>query len=151
MEAGYPFVEGLPPEAEVLDAAQPDPGMQELMAATMAGIPDGWGVITVDDLNTELVENPDLVVIDGRRAEEIEEKGAIEADNWIHIPLEDFIAEKAEWPAETDAPIVVYCGSGHRSTIAMTMLWSYGYEDVQSMKGGFNAWTEAGYPVALAP
>ena len=36
-----------------------------------------------------------------------------------------------------DAPIVVYCGSGHRSTIAMTILRSYGYTNVRSLKGGF--------------
>jgi rhodanese-related sulfurtransferase len=32
----------------------------------------------------------------------------------------------------------------------MTILWSYGYTDVRSMKGGFAAWAEAGYPVAEA-
>ena len=55
---------------------------------------------------------------------------------------------KDQWPAAQDAPIVVYCGSGHRSTMAMTMLWSYGYNDVRSLKGGFGGWAEAGYPVA---
>ena len=35
-----------------------------------------------------------------------------------------------------------------RSTMAMTMLWSYGYNDVRSLKGGFGGWAEAGYPVA---
>jgi len=60
------------------------------------------------------------------------------------------IANQADWPADKDATIVTYCGSGHRSTMAMTMLWSYGYTDVRSMKGGFAAWTEAGYPVAEA-
>jgi rhodanese-related sulfurtransferase len=43
--------------------------------------------------------------------------------------------------------VVVYCGSGHRSTIAMSILWAYGYSDVHSLKGGFGAWVEAGYPV----
>jgi rhodanese-related sulfurtransferase len=42
-----------------------------------------------------------------------------------------------EWPADSAAPIVVYCGSGHRSTIAMTILWSYGYTDVRSLRGGW--------------
>jgi len=54
---------------------------------------------------------------------------------------------KADWPADLDAPIVVYCGSGHRSTIAMTILWTYGYTDVKSMRGGISDWVEAGYPV----
>jgi rhodanese-related sulfurtransferase len=55
-----------------------------------------------------------------------------------------------EWPADSAAPIVVYCGSGHRSTIAMTILWSYGYTDVRSLRGGMGAWVSAGYPVATA-
>ena len=42
---------------------------------------------------------------------------------------------------------VVYCGSGHRSTIAMPILWSYGYTDVLSMRGGVAEWVKAGYPV----
>ena len=51
------------------------------------------------------------------------------------------------WPAK-DAHIVIYCGSGHRSTMAMTMLWSNGYSNVSSLKGGFKGWAEAEYPVA---
>jgi hypothetical protein len=35
-----------------------------------------------------------------------------------------------------DTEIVIYCGTGHRSTIAMTIMWSYGYTNVRSMKGG---------------
>ena len=74
-------------------------------------------------------------------------KGVIESENWIHIPLEELIARMEEWPEDMDAPIAVYCGSGHRSTIAMTILWSYGYNDVSSLKGGFGGWVDAGYPV----
>jgi rhodanese-related sulfurtransferase len=118
--------------------------MQEMLH----NVPDGFGVITIDDLNLELIENPDLILIDVRRDEELVDNGVIEAENWLHIPLEELIERMDEWPEDKTAPIVVYCGSGHRSTIAMTILWSYGYEDVRSMKGGFSEWSEAGYPVA---
>ena len=53
-----------------------------------------------------------------------------------------------DWPAEIDADIVINCGSGHRSMMAMTILWLYGYTDVFSQKGGFSGWVEAGYPVS---
>ncbi|MGD9094050.1 MAG: rhodanese-like domain-containing protein, partial [Anaerolineales bacterium] len=145
---GYPTVDGLPPEAESLNAASPDPVLAAHFDEVLSSIPEGWGVVTVDDLATELLENPELVLIDVRRPEELVENGVIEYENQIAIPLEDFIANQAEWPADKDATIVVYCGSGHRSTMAMTILWSYGYSDVRSMKGGFTAWNEAGYPVA---
>ena len=90
---------------------------------------------------------PRSFLIDARTTGELEEKGIIEGENWVHIPLEEFIAQKADWPADKDAKIVVYCGSGHRSTIAMTILDSYGYTDVGSLKGGFGGWAADGYPV----
>ena len=64
---------------------------------------------------------------------------------WSSIPLEEFVTRKADWPS-MDAPITVYCGSGHRSTMAMTILFANGYEDVTSLQGGFGGWASAGYP-----
>ncbi len=149
VEAGYPVITGTElPVAEVLNAAQPDAALVEIFDAMLTEIPEGYGGITADDLNTKLVENPDLILIDVRTPEEIAEKGVIEAANFITIPLAQFIEQKAMWPTDLDAPIVIYCGSGHRSTLAMTILWSYGYTDVLSLKGGFAAWTDAGYAVA---
>ncbi len=145
-EAGNPVAEGLP-EAVALDAVEVDADILAAVdAAAMAvqGMGTKWGVQPADALNLALVENPDLVVIDVRRAEEVEEKGYIDAPNYVHIPLESFVADMAMWPA-TDAPITVYCGSGHRSTMAMTMLLAYGYEDVNSLKGGYGGWVGAGY------
>ncbi len=148
VEEGYPTIDGLPPEAEPLNAAEVDPVLGAHFAEVLSNIPEGWGVVTADNLAAELVENPELILIDVRTPEEIAEKGVIDAPNVTTIPLEEFIAMKDKWPAAQDTPIVVYCGSGHRSTMAMTMLWSYGYSDVRSLKGGFGGWAEAGYPVA---
>jgi rhodanese-related sulfurtransferase len=145
-DAGYPIVAGVP-EAMVLDAASPDPSLVAAADAYLVGIQDHgskFGIITAEMLNTALAEDPDLVVLDVRRQEEVDEKGRIDAPNYVHIPLEDFIANSADWPA-SDAPIAVACGSGHRSTMAMTMLFAYGYTDVTSLQGGFSAWKEAGY------
>ena len=148
VEAGYPIAEGAIPELVALNEAEPDAALVAEMQEMLQNVPEGFGVITADDLNLAIAENPDLIVIDVRRTEELEENGVIEAENWIHIPLEEFINQMDMWPEDLDAPIVVYCGSGHRSTIAMSILWSYGYSDVHSLKGGFGAWTEAGYPAA---
>ncbi len=148
VEDGYPVAEGLPLAPMELNVAEPDPAMVAATAAWLHEVPEGFGGISADDLNAALIENPDLILIDVRTAEEVAEKGVIEAENWLHIPLEEFIAEKDMWPEDLDAPIVVYCGSGHRSTIAMSILWAYGYSDVSSLKGGIGGWVEAGYPVA---
>lgn len=149
VEAGYPIAEGEIPELVALNAAEPDPALLAAMQEMLQNVPEGYGGISADDLFLAQTENPDLILIDVRTTEELEEKGIIEHDpeRWIHIPLEELVANQDMWPEDLDAPIVVYCGSGHRSTIAMTILWSYGYTDVQSLKGGFGAWTEAAYPV----
>ncbi len=148
VDAGYAVTEGPAEEALVLNVAQPDAGIVAEIDKMLSGIPKGYGTIKVDALNSLLVENPDLILIDVRRDDEVQEKGVIVADNYIHIPLEDFIKMQGNWPADKNAPIVVYCGSGHRSTMAMTILWTYGYADVHSLVGGFAAWVDAGYPVA---
>jgi rhodanese-related sulfurtransferase len=59
--------------------------------------------------------------------------------------MKEVIANKDQWPTDEDAPIVIYGGSGHRSTLAMAM---NGYTDVRSsLKGGFGGWVIEGYPV----
>jgi rhodanese-related sulfurtransferase len=143
VEAGYPVATGVP-EAMVLNAASPDANLVGLIDGALSAIPEGWGVITADSLNQEIAEGTEMVLLDVRRTEEVEEKGLIEGA--IHIPLEEFVERQAEWPAK-DAKVVIYCGSGHRSTMAMTILWSYGYGDVRSLKDGFGGWVDAGYPI----
>jgi sulfur dioxygenase len=52
-----------------------------------------------------------------------------------------------EWRAEEDAPlkdkstpIVVYCKSGGRSALAAQTLGQLGFDNVQSLAGGYEAW-----------
>lgn len=78
------------------------------------------------------------------------QKCIIDFENQVNIPLEEYISMKDNGATDLDAKVVVYNGSGHRSTMAMTILWGYGYTDVRSMMGSFSAWTEAGLPVCLA-
>ncbi len=148
--AGNPVAEGVP-EAVALDAAEYDAKTAVFKDATLGkfGVKP-YGVIAADGLNTALVETPEMFVVDVRTTGELEEKGIVDVGEaaFTHIPLEEFMAQMANWPAEKDAKVVVYCGSGHRSTMAMEILWAYGYTDVSSLKGGFGGWAEAEYPVA---
>jgi len=149
-EDGFPVSEGLP-EAVALNTAGVDESLLLAADEYLIGIKDhgsNYGILSADDLNLAVAENADLVVIDVRRQEEVDEKGYIEAPNWIHIPIESLIAERAAWPADMEAPIAVYCGSGHRSTMAMAMLFNYGYADVTSLAGGFSGWVAGGFPIA---
>ena len=143
--AGNPVTPGLPGPYPATAMAFP-PELTEPFDASLAiyGVAP-YGVIDAETFNTTLVENPDLVVLDVRTAEEIADQGYIEAANWTHIALQDFVANSDMWPA-TDASIVIYCGSGHRSTMALAILGANGYANVSSLKGGFGGWVAAGYP-----
>ena len=65
-------------------------------------------------------------------------KGVIERDAESVLP-------------DPDAPVVLYCGGGYRSALAADALGQMGYTRVESMDGGFRAWTEAGLPLSGAP
>ena len=149
-DAGNPVGEGVP-EAVALNAAVVDESLRLAADAYLVGIQDHGsklGILSAEDLNIAIADNPDLVVIDVRTQGEVDEKGFIEAPNWIHIPLESFIDARVDWPADLTGPVAIYCGSGHRSTMAMTIMFAYGYADVTSLSDGFGGWAEAGFPVA---
>ena len=145
--AGNPVAAGVP-EAMALNVAEPDAALVAAADAYLVGIKEHgvkFGVTTAELLNTALAENADLVLVDVRTQAEMDEKGIIDAPNVVQIPLEEFVTRKADWPS-MDAPITIYCGSGHRSTMAMTILFANGYSDVTSLQGGFGGWASAGYP-----
>jgi rhodanese-related sulfurtransferase len=144
-EAGNPAAEGLPAEAEALGVAEPDPAVQVAIDANLSTLPEGWGVLAVEDLAAELAENPDIILIDVRLQEELDESGWLEGA--IHVPLEEFITSMSLWPTDKSANIVVYCKAGHRGAIAMTILRTFGFTNVRNLKGGFDAWATAGNPV----
>lgn len=148
-KGGYPIAAGIP-EDVILDAANPEASLVQAVDRALSGIRDmGYGVIIADELNTELFENPEMILIDVRTMGEVEEKGLIASEDQelLIIPLEEFIDKKAQWPKNKETKIVVYCARGYRSTVAVTILLSYGYSDVFSLSGGFDGWVEVGYPV----
>ncbi|GAB4411238.1 MAG: hypothetical protein Kow00106_05390 [Anaerolineae bacterium] len=125
----------------------PDIDLELLSAvdAALSGIPQGWGAIKAEDLNIKLIENPPDLLIDVRKAEELEQQGYIAgAVNW---PLEQFMSFVGELPADKNADIVIYCAAGHRGNMAATMLRILGYTNVLNLAGGFGAWSTAGLPI----
>lgn len=49
---------------------------------------------------------------------------------------------------DRDATWVVHCKSGHRSSRAIRIMAELGFNRIVHMDGGFDAWREAGLPVA---
>lgn len=90
---------------------------------------------------SELITNPDVVLLDVRTADEYAE-GHIEGATLIDQKQEDFM-EKAKAALPIDKTIAIYCRSGRRSANAAGKLADVGYKCV-NLKGGIIAWKEAG-------
>jgi len=91
-----------------------------------------------------------LRVLDVRRKPEWD-NGHIEGAQWW--PLDNFHAlltpgHSTHPPVPKSAPLAVHCKSGYRSMIACSLLQRVGFENVTDVSGGFDAWQQAGLPVA---
>jgi hydroxyacylglutathione hydrolase len=50
-----------------------------------------------------------------------------------------------------DKPVVVYCASGYRSSLAASLLQAGGFREVRNVPGGYTAWTATGAPTVNPP
>ena len=91
-----------------------------------------------------LMNDPNVVVLDVRSAEEFKE-GHIEGAVNIDQAPDNFI-EKAKATIPIDMTIAVYCRSGRRSANAAGKLAAQGYK-CMNLKGGILAWKEAKMPI----
>lgn len=94
----------------------------------------------------EIVESPraDLVVLDIRTPEEFAAghlAGAINIDYYA----DDF--EDQLSALNLDVPYVMYCNSGNRSSNALRVMDSLGFQEVYELDGGIQAWFGAGLPI----
>jgi glyoxylase-like metal-dependent hydrolase (beta-lactamase superfamily II)/rhodanese-related sulfurtransferase len=101
--------------------------------------------VTVQDLAALCNDSPgEVALLDVREAAE-REGGLIEGSQWI--PLGKLKARTAE--LNHNLPVIVYCRSGYRSSIATSILQAAGFKNVVNMIGGFDAWKAAGLPCAV--
>ncbi len=125
------------------DAAESAADLDAAFATFLAGM-EAYNTIGLDDLNLAMIEGTPPFILDVRELAELEEKGHIEGA--VNIPLRE-VADNVQYLPSFDTPIVSYCGSGWRCTIALAALEAMGWEDVKGLKGGsYGGWVEAGYP-----
>lgn len=110
----------------------------------LSNLPDGFGTIASAALKDQMAATK-LFVVDVREAKELADNGFVEGA--VNIPIRTLAKNLDKLPAK-DQPIVVMCGSGHRSAIGMMALQMLGYTNVKSQAGGLNAWKAANLPVA---
>ncbi len=63
------------------------------------------------------------------------------------IPYDTITQNLDKLPADKSASIVLYCSSGHMSSIAARELVKLGYIHVSELAGGMAAWQQAGFTV----
>jgi len=114
---------------------------------TLFGLPEGWAVVQPKALAEQMQAAP-AMLIDLREPSEVE-KGYIASA--VHIPLRTLADNLNALPVDKAAPIVLYCGSGHRSAMGLLTLRAFGYTNVKSIAGGTSNWTKEGLPLATEP
>jgi rhodanese-related sulfurtransferase len=113
----------------------------------LSTLPEGFSLVSAQNLNVEMVENPPILI--DVRGDAEWANGYIEGAQ--HIWINEFFFRQDEWPADKDANIVVYCASSYRGAIAAVMMELMGYTNVRNLNGGLNAWAASQLPVAGAP
>ncbi len=91
----------------------------------------------------KLLKNPNVFLLDVRTPKEFAEDGHIKGANLIPVQLFKYIYLEGL----RDKPVLVYCRSGNRSSIAAKMLEEMGVKKVYNLEGGILAWKAAGLPV----
>lgn len=104
------------------------------------------GIDFVDNAHIEArrAENGSLLLIDVRTKREFD-LAHIPGATWVPRGTAEFeIAEKVR---DANQEIIVYCRTGNRAALVKKALDQQGYLNV-SAHSGFEAWSEAGLPVA---
>ena len=124
--------------------------VKQIFACLMAtfGLTTACGQANYENVDVKgfaaLMNDPDVVVLDVRTADEFKEGHLVGALN-INQAESDFM-EKAKTALATGKTIAVYCRSGRRSASAAGRLAAEGYKAV-NLKGGILAWKESKMPV----
>lgn len=81
------------------------------------------------------------IILDVREPSEYE-TGAL--PNAINLPrgVLEFKLASTEELADKTKPVLVYCHSGNRATLAVQTMQQLGYSSVSSLAGGYQAWTK---------
>ncbi len=90
--------------------------------------------------------NGALAIIDVRESEEVA-RGLIPGAK--HVPRGHLESRIEGAVPDRSQHVVLYCASGNRSALAAKTLEELGYENVESMTGGYTLWKDRGYKVEV--
>lgn len=87
-------------------------------------------------LSRDLERSPDAIVLLDVR--ETDERAVARIDPSLFIPMQELPRRLGELPR--DRRIVVYCHHGHRSAMVVGYLEHEGFDRVENLRGGIDAW-----------
>ncbi|RXA17617.1 MBL fold metallo-hydrolase [Methanosarcina sp. MSH10X1] len=103
---------------------------------------DGYSFVSVHDLKHKLEKQEKMTLLDVRKEKEWKE-GHIQGAEHVYVgELEENLDKVPK-----ESPVVVYCDSSRRSSIAASILKKHGYKNVYNVLGSMTAWKNAGYAV----
>jgi len=124
-----------------------------LLSATMmvpVAFAEGPAPTITPDLLIErqLVQGPDLVVLDVRSAAEF---AAGHVPGAVNVPHDQIDARLDELATLRDKDVVVYCHTGRRAALAVETLTRHGFTRLEHLSGDMQGWSAEHRPVEQSP
>jgi hydroxyacylglutathione hydrolase len=101
-------------------------------------------MMEIEELAKQQPQFESLYVLDVRT---LEEWHAGHIPGAHHLELHHF--EKAINQLPADRSIALLCRSGQRASLAASLLQKYGFSSVMNVRGGMQAWKQAGFPIKV--
>lgn len=102
------------------------------------------GLVSVDPTDAVKLINNDAAIIDLRNAEAYARGHIVNAKN---MPRDEFDTTQDKIANLKSKPVLAVCDSGVSSNGVVASLRKAGFESVYGLRGGMNAWSQAGLPV----
>jgi rhodanese-related sulfurtransferase len=122
----------------------------QMVAAAMAAVPG----ISPEEVYRRMQDEPGLLLIDVREAEDIATQGMIAGGINIALGRLPLRADQEIPPTLRDPrlqdrtrPIVTLCEVGYNAACGAKLLRDMGFTSVQYLEGGIEAWIAAGLPL----
>jgi len=104
--------------------------------------------IGIEDLLAKMNSGSDFLLVDARR-DVAEQFKIAHIKGAVAVPPDTITEGKWTPPADLNREIIFYCACPNDKTSAgaALLLIKKGYTNVKALRGGWNAWQAAGYPV----
>ena len=114
-------------------------GLIGAVSGCMFETPDYVKLVTAPELK-RIMEQGDIFLVDVHIPEQRHIKGTD-----LFVPYNEIEENQGRFPKDKSTPIYVYCRSGPMGNAAAKSLHELGYTHLSNLKGGAEAWNEAGY------